>query len=118
MQIYTEHIDIFVDFLRRSREGEGAGTVDDCFANPKYVQTLARGLQRSAVFNIPLMIGVANSWANYLALPPKYTALILGFASLFSTLAEATKTPIIKTLADGPFRRTWAIERRTSELLT
>lgn len=37
---------------------------------------VSQGLQRSAVFNIPLMIGVANSWANYLALPPKYKALI------------------------------------------
>ena len=36
------------------------------------------GLQRAAVFNMPLVAAVAQSYGHYLALPKKYKAQLLG----------------------------------------
>ena len=39
---------------------------------------LLEGMQRSAVFNMPMAIVVARSWDKYLELPNQYKALRLG----------------------------------------
>ena len=42
------------------------------------VQCVPQGMQRSAVFNMPMAILVAKSWNKYLELPTKYKAVCLG----------------------------------------
>ena len=39
---------------------------------------LLEGMQRSAVFNMPMAIVVAKSWSKYLELPTQHKALCLG----------------------------------------
>ena len=36
------------------------------------------GVQRAVVFNMPLAVAVAQSYAHYLAIPKKYKTMILG----------------------------------------
>ena len=36
------------------------------------------GMQRAAVFNMPVAVAVAQSYDHYLALPKKYKLMILG----------------------------------------
>ncbi|CAK9059727.1 unnamed protein product, partial [Durusdinium trenchii] len=53
-----------------------------------------QGMQRAAVFNIPLGIAVARSWSKYVALPSAYTTL-LNWWTPDDSFLELNPTPLI-----------------------